>query len=199
MTSTAPVLAPSLPSRRSHRHSIAAKTKAPDDDCIGNDGVGMVVVVVAASGTIAFVPVNRRPPRLVDDQPLPRCHPIAVVDLAPQRQRHPMMKKSTTRGKGWLLSWSMLSSSQSTTLPSCRRRRRYSAAKTKALDDDNIDDNRQGMVVVVVIVVVAMSAATVAFAVPVTFAFAVAVAVATAVALVVVVIIPLTTVGPPFS
>ncbi len=68
MASTAPVLTPSLPSRRSRRHSIAAKTKAPDDDKVRNDGVGMVVVVVAASGTIAFVPVDRCSPRLVDDR-----------------------------------------------------------------------------------------------------------------------------------
>jgi hypothetical protein len=68
MASTAPVLAPSLPSRRSHRNSISAKTKAPDDDGVRDDGVGMVVVVVAASGTITFVPVDRCPPRLVDDR-----------------------------------------------------------------------------------------------------------------------------------
>jgi hypothetical protein len=66
MAPTAPVLAPLLPSRRSRRHSIATKTKAPDDD-------DMVVVVVAVSGTIAFVPVDRCPPRLVDD-----CYPVAV-------------------------------------------------------------------------------------------------------------------------
>jgi hypothetical protein len=57
-----------LPSRRSRRHSIAAKTKAPDDDDVRDDGVGMVVVIVAASGTIAFVPVDRCPPRLVNDR-----------------------------------------------------------------------------------------------------------------------------------
>jgi hypothetical protein len=73
MASTAPVLAPLLPSRRSRHHSTAAKTKAPDDDDIRDDGVGMVVVVVAASGTIAFIPVNRCPPRLVDDH-----YPVAV-------------------------------------------------------------------------------------------------------------------------
>jgi hypothetical protein len=73
MASTAPVLAPLLPSRRSHCHSIAAKTKAPDDDGVRDDGVGMVVVVVAASDTIAFVPVDHCPPRLVDD-----CYPVAV-------------------------------------------------------------------------------------------------------------------------
>jgi hypothetical protein len=66
MASTAPVLAPLLPSRRSPRHSIAAKTKAPDDD-------GMVVIVIAASGTIAFVLVHRCPPRLADDR-----YPIAI-------------------------------------------------------------------------------------------------------------------------
>jgi hypothetical protein len=73
MASTAPVLAPLLLSRRSRRHSIAVKTKVPDDDDICNDGVGMVVIIVAASGTIAFVPVNRCPPHLVDD-----CYPIAI-------------------------------------------------------------------------------------------------------------------------
>jgi hypothetical protein len=73
MASTAPALAPSLPSRRSRRHSIAAKTKAPDDDDVRDDGVGMVVVVVVASGTIAFIPVDRCPPRLVDDR-----YPVAV-------------------------------------------------------------------------------------------------------------------------
>jgi hypothetical protein len=73
MASTAPVLAPSLPSRRSHRHSIAAKTKVPDDDDVHDDGVGMVVIVVAASGTIAFVPINRCPPCLVDDR-----YPVAI-------------------------------------------------------------------------------------------------------------------------
>ncbi len=73
MASTAPDLAPLLPSCRSRRHSIAAKTKAPDDDNVRNNGVGMVVIVVAASGTIAFVPVHRCPPRLVDDY-----YPIAV-------------------------------------------------------------------------------------------------------------------------
>jgi hypothetical protein len=73
MASTAPVLAPLLPSRRSWHHSIAAKTKVPDDDDICNAGVGMVVVVIAASGTIVFVPVNCCPPRLVDN-----CYPVAV-------------------------------------------------------------------------------------------------------------------------
>jgi hypothetical protein len=73
MASTAPILAPLLLSCRSHRHSIAAKTKVPDDDNVRDNGVGMVVVVVAASGTIAFVPVNLCPPRLVDDR-----YPIAV-------------------------------------------------------------------------------------------------------------------------
>ncbi len=73
MASTAAVLAPSLPSRRSHCHSIAVKTKVPDDDDVRDDGVGMVVVVVAASGTIAFVPVDRCPPRLVNDR-----YPVAV-------------------------------------------------------------------------------------------------------------------------
>jgi hypothetical protein len=76
MVSTAPVLAPLLPSRHSRCHSIAAKTKAPDDDNIRDDGVGMVVVVIAASGTIAFVPVNRCPLQLVND-----CYPIAVPPL----------------------------------------------------------------------------------------------------------------------
>ncbi len=73
MASTALVLAPLLPSRRSHHHSIAAKTKVPDDDNVRDDGVGMVVVVLAVSGTIAFVPVDCCPPRLVDDH-----YPIAV-------------------------------------------------------------------------------------------------------------------------
>jgi hypothetical protein len=73
MASTAPVLAPLLPSRRSRCHSIAAKTKAPYDDDVHDNGVGMVVVAVAASGTIAFVPVDRCPPRLVNN-----CYPVAV-------------------------------------------------------------------------------------------------------------------------
>jgi hypothetical protein len=73
MASTAPVLAPLLPSRRSRRHSNAAKTKVPDDDDVRNDGVGMDVVVVAASGTIVFVPVDCCPPRLVDDR-----YPVTV-------------------------------------------------------------------------------------------------------------------------
>jgi hypothetical protein len=68
MASTAPVLAPLLPSRRSRRHSIAAKIKAPDDDNVCNNWVGMVVVVIAVSGTIAFVPVNCCPPCLVDNR-----------------------------------------------------------------------------------------------------------------------------------
>jgi hypothetical protein len=76
MASTAPVLAPSLPSCRSRHHSIAKKTKVPDDDDVHDDRVGMVVVVIAASGTIAFVPVDRCPPRLVDDR-----YPIAVPPL----------------------------------------------------------------------------------------------------------------------
>jgi hypothetical protein len=74
--STAHVLAPSLLSRRSRCHSIAAKTKVPDNDGIRNNRLCMVVVVVAASGTIAFVPVNRCPPRLVDDR-----YPVAVPPL----------------------------------------------------------------------------------------------------------------------
>jgi hypothetical protein len=78
MASTAPVLAPLLPSRRSRCHSIAAKTKAPDDDNVHDDGVGMVVVVVAASGTIAFVPVNRCPPRLVNNR-----YPVAISPPLP--------------------------------------------------------------------------------------------------------------------
>jgi hypothetical protein len=73
MASTAPVLAPLLPSRRSHCHSIAAKMKAPDDDDVRDNGVGMVVVVIAASGTIAFVPVDCCPPHLVDGY-----YPVAV-------------------------------------------------------------------------------------------------------------------------
>jgi hypothetical protein len=74
MESTAPVLAPLLPSHRSRYHSIAAKMKAPDDDDIRDNGVGMVVVVVTASGTIAFVPVNECPPRLVDNH-----YPVAIL------------------------------------------------------------------------------------------------------------------------
>ena len=73
MATTAPVLAPLLPSRRSRHHSITAKTKAPDDDNVPNNGVGMVVVVVAVSGTIVFVPVDCCPPRLVDD-----LYPVAI-------------------------------------------------------------------------------------------------------------------------
>jgi hypothetical protein len=73
MASTAPVLAPLLLSRRSRRHSIAAKTKVPDDDRVRNNGVGMVVVVVAASGTIPFILVNRCPPCLVNDR-----YPVAI-------------------------------------------------------------------------------------------------------------------------
>jgi hypothetical protein len=76
MASTAPVLAPLLSSRRSRCHSIAAKTKAPDNDNISNNGVGMVVVVIAVSGTIVFVPVNRRPPCIVDDR-----YPVTVPPL----------------------------------------------------------------------------------------------------------------------
>jgi hypothetical protein len=68
MASTAPVLAPLLPSHPSRPHAIAAKTKAPDDDNIHNDEVGMVVIVIAASGTITFIPVNRCPPHLVGDR-----------------------------------------------------------------------------------------------------------------------------------
>jgi hypothetical protein len=73
MASTAPVLAPSLLSRRSRRHSIAAKTKVPDDDDVRDDGVGMAVVIIAASGTIAFIPVDRCTPHLVEDR-----YPVAV-------------------------------------------------------------------------------------------------------------------------
>jgi hypothetical protein len=73
MASTAPVLAPLLPSHHSRRHSIAAKTKAPDEDDIRDNGVGMVVVIIAASGTIAFVPVDRCPPHLVNDR-----YPVAI-------------------------------------------------------------------------------------------------------------------------
>ncbi len=73
MASTASVLAPLLPSRHSRRHSIAPKMKAPDDDNVRDNGVGMVVVVVAASGTIAFVLVNHCPPRLVENR-----YPVAV-------------------------------------------------------------------------------------------------------------------------
>ncbi len=73
MTSTAPVLASLLPSCCSRCHSIVAKAKAPDDDDVRDDRVGMVVVIVAVSGTIAFVPVNHCPPRLVDDR-----YPVAI-------------------------------------------------------------------------------------------------------------------------
>ncbi len=73
MASTAPVLAPLLPSHRSRCHTIAAKTKVPDDDDVRNDGVGMVIVVIAASGTIAVIPVDRCPPHLVDDR-----YPVAT-------------------------------------------------------------------------------------------------------------------------
>jgi hypothetical protein len=73
MASTASVLAPSLPSHRSCHHSIATMTKAPDDDDVRDDGVGMVVVVIAASGTIAFVPANRCPLQLINN-----CYPVAV-------------------------------------------------------------------------------------------------------------------------
>jgi hypothetical protein len=73
MASTAPVLTPLLPSHRSRHHFIAAKTKVPDDDDVHSDGVGMVVVVVAAIGTIAFVLVDRCPPHLVNDH-----YPVAV-------------------------------------------------------------------------------------------------------------------------
>jgi hypothetical protein len=62
MVSTAPVLAPLLPSRRSRCHSIAAKTKAPDDDDVCDNRVGIVVVIIAASSTIMFVPVDCYPP-----------------------------------------------------------------------------------------------------------------------------------------
>jgi hypothetical protein len=83
MASTAPVLAPLLPSCRSHHHSIAAKTQAPDDDNVQDDGVGTVVVIVAACGTITFVPVDRCPPRLVNDR-----YPIAVpLPLLIQRHK----------------------------------------------------------------------------------------------------------------
>jgi hypothetical protein len=76
MASTARVLAPLLTSRHSRHHSIAVKTKAPDDDDVGDNGVGIVVIVVAESGTIAFVPVDRHPPRLVNDR-----YPVAVPPL----------------------------------------------------------------------------------------------------------------------
>jgi hypothetical protein len=76
MASTAPVLAPLLPSHRSRRHSIAAKTKAPDDDNVRDDGVGMVVIVVAARGTITFIPVDCCPPRLANYR-----YPVVVPPL----------------------------------------------------------------------------------------------------------------------
>ncbi len=77
MASTAPVLAPSLSSCCSHCHSIAVKMKALDNDNVGNNGVGMVIVVVAASGTILFIPVDCRPPRLVNNR-----YPIAIPPLS---------------------------------------------------------------------------------------------------------------------
>ncbi len=73
MVSTAPVLTPLLSSHHSHQNSITVKTKAPEDDDVGNNRVGMVIIVVAASGTIVFVPVDRHPPCLVDDH-----YPVAV-------------------------------------------------------------------------------------------------------------------------
>jgi hypothetical protein len=73
MASTAPVLAALLPSRRSRHHSVAAKTKAPDDDDVRDDRVGIVVVIVPASGTIMFIPVDHCPPRLVDNR-----YPVVV-------------------------------------------------------------------------------------------------------------------------
>jgi hypothetical protein len=50
---------------------------APDDDNVRNEGVGMVVIIIAASGTIAFVLVDRCPPQLVDDR-----YPVAVPPLS---------------------------------------------------------------------------------------------------------------------
>ena len=79
MASTALVLAPSLQSCRSCCHSIATKMKAPHDDDVCNDGVGMVVVVVAASGTIAFIPVDRYPPHLVNDRYLVAIPPESSI------------------------------------------------------------------------------------------------------------------------
>jgi hypothetical protein len=79
MASTVPVLAPLLPSCHSRCHSIAMKTKAPDDYKVRNDGVGMVVLVVAASGTIVFVPVDHCPPCLVNDRyPVPIPPPLLI-------------------------------------------------------------------------------------------------------------------------
>jgi hypothetical protein len=77
MESTAPVLAPLLPSRCICYHSIAAKTKAPDDDDVCDNGIGMVVVIIASSDTIAFIPVDRCPPHLVDNR-----YPITVPLLS---------------------------------------------------------------------------------------------------------------------
>jgi hypothetical protein len=76
MASTAPVIAPLLLSRHSRHHFIAAKTKVPDDDDVCNNGVGMVVIVIAVSGTIVFVPVDCCPPRLVNNR-----YPIAIPPL----------------------------------------------------------------------------------------------------------------------
>ena len=68
-----PTTATTLPSCHRHHRYSAAKTKAPDDDDVCDDGLGMVVIIFAASGAIAFVPVDRCPPRLVDDR-----YPVAV-------------------------------------------------------------------------------------------------------------------------
>jgi hypothetical protein len=77
MASTAPVLAPLLPSRCSCPHSIATKTKVSDDDDVRDDGVGMVVIVVVTSGTIVFIPVNPCPPCLVNNH-----YPVAIPPLS---------------------------------------------------------------------------------------------------------------------
>jgi hypothetical protein len=73
MASTAPVITPLAAVPLQHCHSITAKMKAPDDDDVHDEGVGMFVLIVAASGTIAFVPVTRYPSRLVDNR-----YPVAI-------------------------------------------------------------------------------------------------------------------------
>ncbi len=207
MASTAPVLAPSLPSCRSHCHPIAAKTKGPDDDDVRDNGKGMVFVVVAANGTITFVPVYRCPPPLVNDRyPVAdprRCQSSAAKTEAPDDEDVNndrrgmvvvMVNVVVIAANAVAVALPRLPTT-ATTLPSCRCHCCYSVVKTKALDDDDIDDDRQGIVVVVVVVVIAASAATVAFTIPLTFAIAVAVAIA--VALVVVIIIAVNRQWPP--
>jgi hypothetical protein len=167
----------------------------------------MVVIFVAASGTIAFVPVNRCPPILSTTAtllPSPRhCQSSAAKTEAPDDKdvnddRQGMvvvMVDVVIVAASTVAVAAPPLPTTATTLPSCRRRCRYSAANTNALEDDDINDNGQGIVVDVVAIVVAASAATVAFTIPVTFAVAVAVAVL--VAVVVVVIIAVNRQRPP--